>query len=143
MSARQLNMPVFGLAWANYKTAGQDYEKFSILHTHLPELMQYNRMQVDMYGFSQNYASSEHFDVDVYKWVHKQIKPNYSPLVQKALPLVERSAQHGARAVVIACGSPELSEFAALLDQETTREFGVKTLVPVDTMIKMAQRTIK
>ncbi|MBF0408846.1 MAG: hypothetical protein HQM10_15975 [Candidatus Riflebacteria bacterium] len=141
-ASKELRFPVIGLAWANYHKASLLYKKFSILHTHLPELMGFNKMQVDMYGFSENLASSEHLDVDVYEWLNKKIKPDYKSLAEKSLPVVEKCAEKGAKALVIACGSPELSEFAPVLDEEIKSRFGIRVMTPLDTMIETAREKV-
>ncbi|MBF0546960.1 MAG: hypothetical protein HQM08_21140 [Candidatus Riflebacteria bacterium] len=142
-AVKELKFPVVGLAWANYKKASELYGKFSILHTHLPELMDFNKMQVEMYGFQGNLVSSEHLDLDVYEWLNKKTKPDYQFLAENTLPIVEKCAEKGAKSLLIACGSPELSEFAQVLDNEVKNKFGIRVLTPLDTMIETARERIK
>jgi Asp/Glu/hydantoin racemase len=139
----KVSIPCVGMAWAGYTKAREVGGKFSVLHNHLPELIPLFSTQIGAYGFSENLVSIEQFDVDVYQWLANEEKPNYNELVGIALPLVKRSVEKGAKVMLIACGSPELSEFAPILDKVTMKEYNIPVLTSIDTVIDVARKLMK
>lgn len=139
----KISIPCVGLAWAGYTKARTMGGKFSILHNHLPEVIPLFSTQVGAYGFSEDLVSIEHFDVDVYQWLANEEKPDFDELITIALPLVKRSAEKGAKVMLIACGSPELSEFAPKLNEVSMKAYDVSVLASIDTGIETARELMK
>ena len=68
---------------------------------------------------------------------------DFDELITIALPLVKRSAEKGAKVMLIACGSPELSEFAPKLNEVSTKAYDVSVLASIDTGIETARELMK
>jgi hypothetical protein len=93
-------------------------------------------------GFFENLISIEMFEVDVYQWMVEEKKPDYEDLVGVAMPLVRNAAKKGAQVVLFACASPDLSEFAEILNRATMKELGVPAQASMDTAIEAARKLI-
>jgi Asp/Glu/hydantoin racemase len=139
---KKLSMPVVGMSLSGYTKAVQTYGRFSLLHNHLPEMAPRNEQRLKDLGFLENLVSTEMFDIDVYQWMVEEKKPNYDELVGVAMPLVRNAAKKGARAVLFACASPDLSEFAGVLNRVTMEELGIPAQASIDTAIEVARKII-
>ena len=135
----ELSIPCIGMAWANYAKAREVGGTFSVFHTHIPETLDFAFQQLQVYGFSDYCASVELFDVDIYRWLATGEKPDLGQLAHAALPLVRKCMEKGARAIVIGCGSPDLSIFAQALNDFALKEYGIPVLAPIATAIQVAR----
>lgn len=139
---KKLSMPVVGMSLSGYTKAVQTYGRFSLLHNHLAEMIPRTEQRLKELGFFENLVSVEMFEVDVYQWMLEERKPNYEDLVSVALPLVRNAVKKGARAILFACASPDLSEFAGVLNRATMKELGVPAQASMDTAIEASRKLI-
>jgi Asp/Glu/hydantoin racemase len=144
MEARQrLSIPCIGMGWANFKKAIELGGRFSILHNHGPATLPYTAHLAERYGFSGNVVSIEEFKVDVYALAAREEKADLGQWMEVAMPLVQKCIEKGAKAFVIPCGSPDLSEFAAELNKVTMEKYGIPVLPPIDTVVNVAREFIQ
>ena len=144
MEARQkLSIPCVGMSWANFKKAIELGGKFSILHNHGPATLPFSAHLAERYGFSANVVSVEEFKVDVYALAAREEKADIGQWTEIAMPLVKKCVNNGAKAFVIPCGSPDLSEFAAELNKVTMEKYGFPVLPPIDTVVNVAREFIQ
>jgi Asp/Glu/hydantoin racemase len=139
---KKLSIPCIGMAWANYTKARDLAGTFSVLHTHIIETVDFTAKQVELYGFSDTCVSVEHLDVDIYQWLAANKRPDLKELAVQTLPTVKRCAGKGAKAVVIGCGSPDLSKFANILNELSIKEYSTQVLAPIDTAIQVARDSL-
>ncbi len=138
----KLSIPAVGLRSGSCTKAKQLGKRFSFLHPNLISCSMLEKSAIDD-GFADLFVSVEHFDFgDVFALVAGYLTPDFDGRLPVAMKSLDVARKKGAELILLGCGSPDIQEFAPLLNQESLAKYGIPVLTPIDTAVEVARSMI-